>query len=72
MSNNFEELYKDEEPSEEVKKKVMGSQRQIRHIASYFELFLGNFFKSISGLIELTEKNTNQKHEESETDSTHK
>ena len=66
MPNSFKELYKDEEPSQEVKKKVMGNQKQIRHIASYFELFLGNFFRSITSLIEVANSKPKDKTDESE------
>lgn len=68
MSNNFKELYKDEEPSEEVKKKVMANQRQIRHLSNYLELFLGNFFRSFSGLLQLG--NTESKEKKSDENKT--
>ena len=64
MPNNFKKLYKDEEPSEEVKKKVMANQRQIRHISNYLELFLGNFFRSISGLLQLGKVESKEKKED--------
>lgn len=71
MSNSFKELYKDEKPGEEVKKKVMASQRQIRHIASFFELFLGNFFRSITGFIEATENKSEKQLRKPEKKSNH-
>ena len=57
-TNIFHRLYKDEEPSEEVKEKVMDVVKSSKTIFDLFELFSHKYFSSLIQLIVNTKKNT--------------
>ena len=56
-TNIFHRLYKDEEPSEEVKEKVMDVVKSSKTIFDLFELFSHKYFSSLIQLIVNTKKN---------------
>lgn len=58
-NNIFHQLYRDEEPSEEVKEKVMEVVRSSKTIFDLFELFSHKYFTSLIQLIINTKKDKN-------------